>query len=49
MNLTRKVLKVRKKMALHFYDVLEKVILEKSGSGGQQLFTLGECIMQKIS
>lgn len=49
MNLTRKVLKVSKEMGLHFYDVLEKVILEKFGSEGQQLFTLGECIMQKMS
>lgn len=45
MYMARKVFKVSKKMGLHVYDVLEKVILEKSGSGGQPLFTLGECIM----
>lgn len=47
MSWTRKVLQVSKKTALHFYDVLENVILQKSGSGGQQLFTLGECILEK--
>lgn len=31
-NPTRKVLKVSKKMGLHFYDVWATVILEKSGS-----------------
>lgn len=47
MYVATKVFKVSKKMGLHFYYVLEKVILEKSGSGSQPLFTLGECIMQK--
>lgn len=39
--------KLNKKIGLHFYDVLEKVILKNSGSGGRALFTLGEGIMQK--
>lgn len=47
-GLIRQLIEVSKKMGLHFYEVLQ-LILKKSGSGGQALFTLGEYTLQKIS